>query len=191
MTRSRYPRSESVSDDRPTTPPPFDVEAFARQSITMDSDSSAELDPMAQRGPQGLPGRTTLPVALLTGTLQPPPSARVRRAPIASVGMVVLGIVVLGGASVIGPGRSRDAARRVFATAQAVAPAPNATVVEPPPDLPVGLTVVRTAATPSAVRALPPQGVPPPSVASASPGCKPPYVIDAETGKKHWKLECL
>jgi hypothetical protein len=190
MTTSRYPRSKPVSDDRPTTPPPFDVEAFARQSITMDADGSSQL-PIAQRGPEGVTGTTTPPVTLSTGPLRPPLSAGVRRASIALVGIAVLGIVVLGGANVIGRRRSRDAARGVSATVRVAALAPNATVVDLPPDLPVVLTVVRTAATPSAVRARPPQVVPPPSVARASPGCQPPYVIDAATGKKHWKLECL
>jgi len=26
---------------------------------------------------------------------------------------------------------------------------------------------------------------------SATPECEPPYVVDATTGKKHWKLECM
>jgi|SRR5580658_3323761 hypothetical protein len=191
MTPSRYPRSKSVSDDRPTTPPPFDVEAFARQSITMDSDDPPKVEPIAQRGPQGVPGTTTPPVTLSSGPLRPPLAAGVRRTSIAWVGIAVLGMVVLGGASVVGGGRTRAAARRISATVRAVAPASNATVVDLPPDLPVVLTVVRTAATPSAVRALPPKVVPPASATSASPRCQPPYVIDAETGKKHWKLECL
>jgi hypothetical protein len=106
-------------------------------------------------------------------------------------GIAVLSLIVLGGASVIGDGRTRAAARGASDTLRAVAPAPSAPVVVLPPDLPVVLTVVRTAATPSAVRTLPPRLVPPPPVASASTGCQPPYVIDAETGKKHWKLQCL
>jgi hypothetical protein len=106
-------------------------------------------------------------------------------------GMAVLSLVVLGGASMIGGGRMRAAAQGPAASVRAVAPAPSAPAAVLPPDLPVVLTVVRTVAIPSGVRARPPQVVPPPSVGSASTGCQPPYVIDAETGKKHWKLECL
>jgi eukaryotic-like serine/threonine-protein kinase len=29
------------------------------------------------------------------------------------------------------------------------------------------------------------------SAPSVQPACEPPYVVDATTGKKHWKLECL
>jgi hypothetical protein len=207
------PTAKNGPDDRPTTPPPFDVEALARQSIAMDSDRPP-VDPIAQGLPQGIPGRdleeilrratvsggapslwvptTTRPVTLSTGPLplRPPLSAGVNRTSIALGGIAALSLVVLGSASVHGGGRTRAGAQGTSATVRAVAPAPITPVVALPPDLPVVMTVIRTAATPSAVRALP-QVVPPPSVASASPGCQPPYVIDAETGKKHWKLECL
>jgi hypothetical protein len=184
-------RSTSVSDDRPTTPPPFDGEAFARESITMDSDNPPNLEPMARGGPHGVRGTTTPPVTLSTGPLRPAPTAGVRRAFTTWVSIAVMGIVILGGASVVGRGRTRAAARGISAAVHTLAPAPSARVVDLAPDLPIVLTVVRTAATPSAVRAIPPQVVPPPSGASASTGCQPPYVIDGETGKKHWKLECL
>lgn len=134
---------------------------------------------------------TTRPVTLSTGPPRPPLSPGVMRTSMALGAIAILCIVALGSASVIGRARVRAAARGTSATVRAVAPAPRAPVVVLPPDLPVVLTVVRTAATRSAMRAIPPQVVPPPSVASASPGCQPPYVIEAETGKKHWKLQCL
>jgi hypothetical protein len=136
---------------------------------------------------------TTRPVTLSNGPLplRPPLSAAVRRTSIALGSIATLSLVVLGSASVPGGGRTGAAAQGTSVAARVVAQAASAPVVVLPPDLPVVLTVVRTAAVPSAVRGLRPQVVPPPSVASASPGCQPPYVIDVETGKKHWKLECL
>jgi hypothetical protein len=50
-----------------------------------------------------------------------------------------------------------------------------------------------TATTASDVRTAADRGVVP-SVATMSapkPECDPPYVVDATTGKKHWKLECM
>lgn len=207
------PTSESLSDDRPTTPPPFDIEAFARQSIAMDSELPATVAPIAQRPPQDVPGAdlegilgqasspvgapsmwastTTRPVTFSTGPTRPSLSVGVRRTTVALAGIAVLSLIVLDGARVIGAGRTRAAARVTSDTVQAVPPAPSAPVVALPPDLPVVLTVVRIAAPPSAVRAFPPRVAPPAPVAGASTGCKPPYVIDAETGKKHWKLQCL
>src|SRR5271154_95871 len=149
MPRSRYPRSstqgaegantarggvvatptpKSVSDDRPTTPPPFDVEAFALQSITMDSERPPKLEPIAQGPPQGasdidreeILGRasvaiggpslwaatTTRPVTLSTGPVRLPVSSGVSRTSMALGGIAVLSLVVLGSASVIGRART-------------------------------------------------------------------------------------
>jgi hypothetical protein len=182
------PTPKPASDDRPTTPPPFDVEAFARQSITMDSDHPPAAEPIASLVP---PATTTPPVTLSTGPERVRPSARVGRSSMALWGVALLCIVVLGGASVMGRRRMHISAWRTSATLRATAPPPSAWVVVPPPDLPVVLSVVRTAATPSATRAIPSQVVPPSSVATGAPGCQPPYVIDGVTGKKHWKLQCL
>jgi hypothetical protein len=57
--------------------------------------------------------------------------------------------------------------------------------------LPVVLTVVRAASTPTVVRALAPQARSPQATPTGSPDCQPPYVVDGTTGKKRWKLECL
>src|SRR5580658_2098755 len=93
------PTPKPGSDERPTTPPPFDVEAFARQSTTMGSDHPPAIEPIAS---EGVPATTTPPVTLSTGPLRAPPSARVGRSSMVSWGIAALCIVVLGGASVMG-----------------------------------------------------------------------------------------
>lgn len=182
------PTPTAAADERPTTPPPFDVEAFARQSIALGSDHPPAIEPIVSLA---VPPTTTPPVTLSTGPVRPSPSAGVGRTSMALWGITALCIVVLGGASVMGNRRMHASARGTSATGPAAAASPSASVVVPPADLPVVLSVVRTAATPSATRALPSQVVPPASVVSTAPGCQPPYVIDAVTGKKHWKLQCL
>jgi serine/threonine-protein kinase len=67
------------------------------------------------------------------------------------------------------------------ATAPAVIPAPRPAVPSNAPAAP------KTTAAPPP----PAPAEPAPAPAPAKPNCNPPYTIDAATGKKHFKVECL
>jgi serine/threonine protein kinase len=83
----------------------------------------------------------------------------------------------------------------------ATAPVVHIPAADPPTvtvgDLPVAsekpaLSDASKRAWPQATKKKQAAAVPAPSAStSAQVDCQPPYVVDANTGKKHWKLECL
>jgi len=198
-------RPKPASDDRPTTPPPFDVEAFARLSLPTDPDIASPSEPIGAVGPPPLPAiaslgptsslgafTTTRPVTSSRRPSRRPSSARADRTFMVFGGLAAFGLLVFGIATMVAIGRARGAARTSFAAVHAAVPPLSPPVGAPSPDLPVVLTVVRAAASsPPVVRAPAPQARSPQATPTGLPDCQPPYVVDGATGKKRWKLECL
>jgi hypothetical protein len=116
-----------------------------------------------------------------------------------------LAVAVLVGASVVRLGHQTTRTQSVFGVAPSVTPATmSLSHVQPvtaaPPevfvmDLPIpaaALTERHPAATPH--QAAPPtrnQATSARSTPAEHSSCRPPYIVDPQTSKKHWKLECL
>jgi eukaryotic-like serine/threonine-protein kinase len=86
----------------------------------------------------------------------------------------------------------------------AIVPLPAAAGAAPPPSVflvvPPGPPEVAATDLPVATASKPPRVVPrrmassassAPEAAASAGGCEPPYTVDAATGKRHWKVECL
>jgi hypothetical protein len=204
-TPGRGEAEDVPSDDRITTPPPFDVEAFARRTATSEVDLSSISGLAASLGTPA----TAPPLAVTKAPSRAPRTARTRRSFGAMVSVTALAVAAVG---VVGgvDGRSLRSASPAKSVAVSLAsPPPSSPPASPPPsppapaeapDLPVALTVVRPPAVPNApkppaLQPAPAQQAPPRSKPTATPSpppeCQPPYVIDALTGKKRWKLDCL
>jgi eukaryotic-like serine/threonine-protein kinase len=145
---------------------------------------------------------TSRPVMLSTALGLPSLSARARKAVVGVGGLLALGVAALVMAGTSGHGRT-SAASQVSVSAMPVvasSPRPSPPVVNLPPtaapvvsfdDLPApepgARAPVRAAPRARSVASATPPPTPPNTVAQ----CQPPFVIDAATGKKRWKLECL
>jgi serine/threonine-protein kinase len=140
---------------------------------------------------------TARPVMLPIGLSLPPLSARARRAVIAVGGAAVLtATVAIAGST--GRAHSRAAAQALVVVPLTVAPekAPPAVVLSPPPAPEVSFDNLPARAQPAPSpprnsRTPAPAGTTGPANPNGSAQCQPPFVIDAATGKKRWKLECL
>ncbi len=81
----------------------------------------------------------------------------------------------------------------------AIAPVPETPPSAVPPevaatDLPLAARpppVAESSTAKTFVPTPPPPPPPPTSLSTGKTDCHPPYIVDASTGKKHWKLECL
>ncbi len=160
------------------------------------------LDPNVPDRTQPQSAVTILPdSALETTTGEPVSSSRSRVANLRRHGRVVWGIgaatglgLVVAGAFVLGAagGQSSSLApAAVGATLPEAGRIPEAGVetlspmappVVAPTDLPLAPSLGRTPAT---------RHFSPPPAVSERPACSPPFVVDPDTGKKRWKLECL
>jgi hypothetical protein len=111
------------------------------------------------------------------------------------------GLVAAGFVSVMALGHRRPPVPReaVAGTSTVVAARPRSSSVAqsaPPEVFVTDLPVARTPPSeepPTEPRETPatPGLASPPRERSAAPNCRPPYVVDPETEKKHWKIECL
>jgi serine/threonine-protein kinase len=161
------------------------------------------LDPNVPDRTQPQSDVTILPdSALETGTAEPVSSSRGRAAAIRRHGRVVwgigaatgLGLVVIG-AFALGSagGRTRSPAPTAEGATLAEAGRGGEAGVEtlsplaPPVVAPTDLPFAPSLARPAMMRRPP---LPQPAV-SERPACSPPFVVDPDTGKKRWKLECL
>lgn len=200
-----------ASDDRPTAPPPFDVQAFARQTAASNPDLPLPLDPITTRLPlladpdresashstRPLDDASTLTIADVgASTPDPGPSLAV---PVTAPPMTV---------TMPPPRPTAVRTGRIFAAwagaaalaiiALGIAGESRRLHIKP------GASTVTTPAVAPPLSAPDPVPSPdlpvgftvvrPAEVPSAQPrapqACQPPFVIDA-AGKKHWKLECL
>jgi hypothetical protein len=114
-------------------------------------------------------------------------------------GAATFGVVLISVVWMVSAGRAAARTDRTPGPSPPVAASPGTTriAVSPlgPPeiwvtDLPVVGGVAKATPQPGPTRK------PSSPATSAPPGpnardCQPPYVVDAETGKKRWKLECL
>jgi serine/threonine protein kinase len=125
---------------------------------------------------------------------------RTRRAAMAVAGIAALGFAAFG---IAWTASERPPVVQAPTTAgivpTAVSPATGSVVaISPlvPPevsvaDLPAVSVTPKTAPPPVSTRRTASAAAPSPVPPSARLDCQPPYVVDAATGKKHWKLECL
>ena len=133
------------------------------------------------------------------------PSAR--RLTLAAGSAVVFGFAVTSIVWLLATERPQRGPQTTFVTAQAAtspptlssaAPAVILTLPSAPPevaatDLPIATTAKPPTRERSTSKRAPPAPADPPAPPPATPksGCEPPYTVDATTGKKHWKVECL
>ncbi len=77
--------------------------------------------------------------------------------------------------------------------AAAPPPPPSVILVVPsgPPEVSVSDLPVASASKPGRSTAKKSGSDTPSGAASAKPACEPPYTVDSESGKRHWKVECL
>ncbi len=158
---------------------------------------SAMGPPPARRVPT-----TARPVMLSSGALSSL-SARARKAVIgvAGAGVLLLVVLLIAGGSGHSPPQVAAAIPAPAAPVATVAPRPSAAVVALSPVVAPEVSFDDLAAPASSAHApargataahahATSSGMPAPA-ASPPPQCQPPFVIDAVTGKKRWKLECL
>lgn len=146
---------------------------------------------------------TSRPVMLSMALGLPALSARARRAIVATIGGVaIVGVGALFMAGTSGRGHASAASPVTVVTTAVVPPMPRpgpsvemlppaaAPVVSfdelPPPEPSAHVPIRGTPHVRPATSSIP-QAAP----QSTTPQCQPPFVIDAATGKKRWKLECL
>jgi serine/threonine protein kinase len=144
---------------------------------------------------------TSPPVASSYRPPQPVFPPRTRRAAITVAGAIALCFAVLGVARMFADSRPRAHVQASHEVPIVASVPPSTSVVEVSPlaalpEMSVTDLPVASAATTAAKR-------PPPALVqrrsapsttatpSARSECQPPYVVDAETGKKRWKMECL
>ncbi len=150
---------------------------------------------------------TSRPVMMTIGLALQPLSPLARKVVVGAGTAAVLGVAVL---ALVGATSRAHANAAAPTVAVSAAPAPPPLAPRPSPSI-----VVLRAAPEVAFDDLPPPGapsahpsiaptrsatharpaasapLPSPAPANASPQCQPPFVMDAATGKKRWKLECL
>ena len=142
---------------------------------------------------------TARPVMLPIGLSLPPLSARARRTVVAVGGAAVLTLTVVIAASTGRPhSPAAAAAQALVVVPPAVVPekGPPVVVLSPPPAPEVSFDNLPARAQPApppprTSRTPVPAGPSGPASPNGSAQCQPPFVIDAATGKKRWKLECL
>jgi serine/threonine-protein kinase len=129
---------------------------------------------------------------------------RARRKAVAAAGGAAFGVAVIATMWMILAPRSPAAVPTVaFPMTPPIQPptiAPAVVIPGDPPTVPVGdlpladpttaSASTKSASQPPAKRRRNPAGAPSANP-SAQADCQPPYVVDAATGKKKWKLECL
>ena len=145
--------------------------------------------PRLSASPQlsGLPRLFALPVLASLPT-------RTRRAIVATGVAGALAVVWVAVASMASGGREATHAQTTSAAMPAAAPSATVTAslspLQPPEvsvtDLPLAATAAGEAPSGATRRSASPA-----TTASGRTNCQPPFVVDADTGKKHWKLECL
>jgi serine/threonine-protein kinase len=149
---------------------------------------------------------TARPVALSNGSdWQALSLPRTRWGSVAVTGVVAFGIGLVGVVWMVAGGRpsgpTQAASRTEPAPAALVSTAP-VVVLSPSALEELEVTVPSGAATAKAPRThattrgtveISPSTAPGPPAAPSTtrPNCQPPYFVDADTGKKHWRLECL
>jgi serine/threonine protein kinase len=126
---------------------------------------------------------------------------RTKRAAITVAGAVGLCLGVIGVAWMFADGRSKSHPQASGEVPMAMpSPAtPSVVTVSPLPalpemsvtDLPVAAAAATAAKRPTQSGSQRRAAAPAASASGARLDCQPPYVVDADTGKKHWKMECL
>ncbi|HZU84738.1 MAG TPA: hypothetical protein VE987_17530, partial [Polyangiaceae bacterium] len=112
----------------------------------------------------------------------------------ASLGAAAAGAVVV--ALAVGALAARPAPARRLPAVQSAPPAAPAQPVATASLPPLQTTEALPAPPEVSVTDLPlvreeKKSAPAATTTAGKPDCHPPYVVDAETGKKHWKVDCL
>jgi serine/threonine protein kinase len=142
---------------------------------------------------------TSRPVALSNSSERQAVSSRARRATIGVGRVVAFGICVTGVVWMFAGGRPSAHTHATAGVAAAPAgsalnvpvivlspPLPEVEVMDPP-DVATAKALPKHGVTARAM----PMMTSPLATPAPRPDCQPPYFVDAATGKRHWRLECL